>query len=316
MMKALQKNKIAIFVCNDLIGLLILNKILPGIKNLGLKPVIYHTGDHRNRTFKIPTPPVVSFFNTTLTRDILIPTLERMPISSQKNLTFRQLASRYEIEFKETSDINDHQFLAEIIKDEEFCGGIALRFLQVFGSAAISIFHEKGFLWNLHSGLLPKYKGLLTPFRAIENGDETYGMTLHDLTAGIDEGDIIQLYELPLRHTRPILDLYMDTVPVGIEMILSNLTDYKEKGYVEVIPQTVGATRTYYSNPTAQEFRNYMMKGILYADPYFTIERIISLFTEAGSQLQVELKRAMLMAISNAIPHPTSSLNKEEDLYA
>lgn len=316
-MTADKKNKIAIFVCNDLIGLLILNQIVPGIKNLGYEPVIYHTGDNRNKNFKIPTPPVVSFFNTILTRDVLIPTLERFKHGSDENCSFRGIAERYNVNFHDIKDVNDSRFLSEIAEDDRYSGGIALRFLQVFGPSAIDIFHRKGFLWNLHSGLLPKYKGLLTPFRAIENGDDTYGMTLHDLTAGIDEGDVIQVFELPLRHTRPILDLYLDTVPVGTEMILNNLTVYKEKGHVAYAPQESTQSAAYYSNPTAQEFRNFMMKGIIYADPYFTIERIIALFARPGTELQVELKRAMFMAISNSANIAPATVHREEaDRYA
>lgn len=298
------KKKIAIFVCNDLTGLLILNKIVPGIKNIGYEPVIFHTGDHRNRKFKNPTPAVVSFFNTVLTRDVLIPLLEQYPQAGEKNCTFRQLAKRFDIHYHEIEDVNSTSFLAQISQDPAYCGAIALRFLQVFDPDCIKIFHEKGFLWNLHSGLLPKYKGLLTPFRAIENGDQKYGMTLHDLAAAIDEGDIIQIYELPLDTKKPILDLYLDTVPVGTEMILSNLTAYSEKGAVHFTPQTPLESRTYYANPTNEEFRCFMAKGIIYADPYYAIERIIRFFSDEGSPLYAELKRAFLMAISKAVHVP------------
>lgn len=300
-MEKTAKNKIGIFVCNDLTGLLILNKIVPGMKYLGYEPVIFHAGDHRNRQFKIPTPPVVSFFNTVLTRDVIIPTLENSNSDPQKNCTFRQLATRYGLEFLDIENVNDHSFLNLIASDDTYCGGIALRFLQVFEDEAIRVFHQKGFLWNLHSGILPKYKGLLTPFRAIENGDPTYGMTLHDLTIGVDEGEIIQIYELPLKHHRPIFDLYMDTVPVGTEMILHNLSILKECGSVDLMPQTELQLRTYYTNPTAQEFRKFMEKGILYADPYEAVERIVSLFSVEGSSLAISLKRALLVALSNSV---------------
>lgn len=303
-MEKAAKSKIGIFVCNDLTGLLILNKIIPGMKYLGYEPVIFHAGDNRNRQFKIPTPPVVSFFNTVLTRDVIILTLENSNAAPEKNCTFRQLATRYDLELQEIKNVNDCEFLDSIASDDSYCGGIALRFLQVFEDSAIRVFHKKGFLWNLHSGILPKYKGLLTPFRAIENGDPTYGMTLHDLAINIDEGDIIQIYELPLNHHRPIFDLYMDTVPVGTEMILHNLTTLKEKGSVDLMPQTELKLLTYYTNPTAQEFRRFMEKGILYADPYEAIERIVSLFSVDGSSLAISLKRALLLALSNSVSSP------------
>lgn len=290
-MPAPAKEKVALFVCNDLTGLLIANGLVPGIKNIGYEPVIFNTGDNRNRQFKIPTPPVVSFFNATLLRDTIIPTLESQPITAAPNYTFRQLANIHGIEYREIRDVNDPAFIAEIAGDETMRGGLAERFLQVFGREAISMFHEKGFLWNLHSGLLEKYKGLLTPYRAIENGEKTYGMTLHDLTCGIDEGDIVAKGELPLDASKPVLDLYMDTVPVGVQMTLDRLAAFKKDGRVDLTPQ--GPSRSYYTNPTAQEFARYASQGIYYSDGEASIERITGLFTQSSTLQQMRLKTAL-----------------------
>jgi phosphoribosylglycinamide formyltransferase-1 len=57
----------------------------------------------------------------------------------------------------------------------------------------------QGRLINIHPSLLPKYKGLHTHERAIEAGDIMSGCTIHYVTAGVDEGDII------LQRSAPIL---------------------------------------------------------------------------------------------------------------
>lgn len=303
MEKATEK-KIAIFVCHDLTGLLVLNRILYGIKKMGFEPVIFNTGDNRNRKFKVPTPPVVSFFNSKLLRDVIIPVLERQSDLHQKNLSYKQLATIHNVEYREIADINDPAFVAEIASDDTYTGAIAIRFLQLFNSRIIDVFHQKGFFWNLHSGLLPDYKGLLTPFRAMDNGEKTWGMTLHDLTIGIDEGSVIQRCEMPLDPESPVLDLYISTVPLGAGMILENLALYKEDGKIILSPQAPQKTPRYFTNPTAAELREYMAKGIVYADPYFMVERLVKLFAVTGSSLAVELKRALLTAISNKVAPP------------
>ncbi len=51
---------------------------------------------------------------------------------------------------------------------------------------------------NIHPSLLPKYKGLHTHERAIENGDTESGCTVHYVTIGMDEGEIILQKKVPI----------------------------------------------------------------------------------------------------------------------
>lgn len=58
----------------------------------------------------------------------------------------------------------------------------------------------EGRIINIHPSLLPKYKGLHTHERALEAGDTESGCTIHYVTPGMDEGDII------LQKSVPIID--------------------------------------------------------------------------------------------------------------
>ena len=49
----------------------------------------------------------------------------------------------------------------------------------------------EGRMVNIHPSLLPKYKGLDTHQRAIDAGDHEAGCTVHWVSAGVDEGEII-----------------------------------------------------------------------------------------------------------------------------
>ena len=49
----------------------------------------------------------------------------------------------------------------------------------------------KGKIVNIHPSLLPKYKGLNTHKKAIENNDKFSGCSVHFVTAKIDSGKII-----------------------------------------------------------------------------------------------------------------------------
>ncbi|MEL8055750.1 MAG: phosphoribosylglycinamide formyltransferase [Pseudomonadota bacterium] len=55
-----------------------------------------------------------------------------------------------------------------------------------------------GRLINIHPSLLPKYPGLNTHQRAIEAGDTEAGCTVHWVTEGVDEGEIIAQATVPI----------------------------------------------------------------------------------------------------------------------
>ena len=48
-----------------------------------------------------------------------------------------------------------------------------------------------GRLINIHPALLPKYPGVDTHNRALAAGDHVHGCTVHQVTAGVDEGPVI-----------------------------------------------------------------------------------------------------------------------------
>ncbi len=53
-----------------------------------------------------------------------------------------------------------------------------------------------GKLINIHPSLLPKYPGVDTHNRALAAGDAVHGCTVHQVTAGVDEGPIIGQAEI------------------------------------------------------------------------------------------------------------------------
>ena len=56
----------------------------------------------------------------------------------------------------------------------------------------------QGRMINIHPSLLPKYKGLDTHQRAIDAGDTEAGATVHWVSPGVDDGEIIQQASLAI----------------------------------------------------------------------------------------------------------------------
>lgn len=62
-------------------------------------------------------------------------------------------------------------------------------FMRILTGAFTSRY--EGRMLNIHPSLLPKYKGLHTHARALENGDADHGCTVHEVTAALDDGPIL-----------------------------------------------------------------------------------------------------------------------------
>ena len=58
--------------------------------------------------------------------------------------------------------------------------------------------HFEGRLVNIHPSLLPKYKGLHTHRRALENGDSEHGCSVHFVSAELDGGPVIGQAVVPV----------------------------------------------------------------------------------------------------------------------
>jgi phosphoribosylglycinamide formyltransferase 1 len=62
-------------------------------------------------------------------------------------------------------------------------------FMKILSKSFIKKFNGK--IINIHPSLLPKYKGLNTHNRAIQNRDKFSGCTVHYVTEKLDSGKII-----------------------------------------------------------------------------------------------------------------------------
>ena len=69
-------------------------------------------------------------------------------------------------------------------------------FMKILSKSFIKKFSGK--IVNMHPSLLPKYKGLDTHFKAIQNKDRLSGCTVHFVTAKLDSGKIILQKEVKI----------------------------------------------------------------------------------------------------------------------
>lgn len=73
-------------------------------------------------------------------------------------------------------------------------------FMRILSSHFIQQYY--GQIINIHPSLLPKYKGLNTHQRVIDNKDKEHGITIHYVTKELDSGPVILQRSFPV-HGEP-----------------------------------------------------------------------------------------------------------------
>ncbi|WP_440656387.1 phosphoribosylglycinamide formyltransferase [Candidatus Pelagibacter sp. HIMB1509] len=149
-------------------------------------------------TNKIITAVFISGTGSNLKSLIKFSKFKKSPISIKLIITNNKLAKglKYGKIFKikkkiinfKNKEIAEKKIINELKRNkiELIC---LAGFMKIFSKNFIKNF--KGKILNIHPSLLPKYKGLNTHQRAIENKDKYSGCTVHFVNSKLDSGKII-----------------------------------------------------------------------------------------------------------------------------
>ncbi len=86
---------------------------------------------------------------------------------------------------REQYDDQLRQYLQSITPDYIVLAG----YMRILSPAFIDAFKNR--ILNIHPSLLPAYKGLNTHQRALSNGEQQHGVSIHLVTAELDDGPIL-----------------------------------------------------------------------------------------------------------------------------
>ena len=140
---------------------------------------------------------------------------------------------------------------------------VSIRYRRILKSAAIEI-PRYGVL-NLHSGLLPEYKGVMATFWAMLNGEAKIGCTSHQIVdAGIDTGPIIGLSESPPRYDWSYLANVLELYPAGCGMIVDAVNTIVAGRPITTSLQS--GKGHYYSTPASEDLDRFAAQGFRLAD--------------------------------------------------
>lgn len=111
---------------------------------------------------------------------------------------------------------------------------------------------------NLHTALLPKYRGLMPSFWVLKNGEKETGVSVFYVDEGIDSGPLLVQERIEIGNMTQ-RELIEKTKATGMRAILKAVAMIRD-GNTETMPND-DAESTYYSFPTREDVREFRQAG-------------------------------------------------------
>jgi methionyl-tRNA formyltransferase len=183
------------------------------------------------RVAPAPAPGLIPFAN---------PFLERTPIE----IAWERGVPVFEL--RQPGAPETHMLIAELRPDVACVACFPLRI-----RASLLARAPMGFL-NMHPALLPAHRGPAPLFWVVRAGEQTAGVTIHHMDAGLDSGDIVaqEAFELPDGISGAALERRCDAI--GARLMVAALRDLRDGALVRRAQPSVGS---YESWPAAGDWR-------------------------------------------------------------
>ena len=249
------------FLANrDLASNLALNRLLPPLSDHHRLQVFLSSqvGSARNS----PEPlSMLKFFEQTLFNDILFPLLERIG-PGIKLYSFNQLNQFTTSPISILNQINSDSGLLTLRASSPDLV-VSIRYGTILKPEAIAL-PMHGVI-NLHSGLLPDYRGVMATFWALLNGETEIGTTLHYISDGsIDTGDIIGNTRMPVAVGRSYLWHVLQLYPQACDLLAQKIEEVGRGQLPDSRAQPAGGN--YYSFPGETELETFCRSGFYLYD--------------------------------------------------
>ncbi|MFA9517433.1 formyltransferase family protein [Halopenitus sp. H-Gu1] len=111
---------------------------------------------------------------------------------------------------------------------------------------------------NVHTALLPEYRGILPTFWALYHGEDEIGVTVHTMVEEIDRGKIVRQTTFPVASNDTLDDVINRGKRVGGEEAAAALATIAD-GTVDLTK--MDGEGSYYSFPTADDRREFEKRG-------------------------------------------------------
>ena len=199
----------------------------------------------------------LAFFEQGLFNDLLFPALDGGN-SAGALLSFQQLSRYTSQPISTLNRINSEESLA-VLGEPQADLILSIRYGGILREQAIAL--PRLGVVNLHSGLLPDYRGVMATFRAMLNGEREIGTTLHFISdPGIDTGDIIGTTSLAVDPEHSYLWHVLHLYPEACKGLFACVQQLQAGQSLDVHPQPAGGN--YYSFPSIDDLQAFHKGGL------------------------------------------------------
>lgn len=117
-----------------------------------------------------------------------------------------EYAKSRKIPFFQTENINREPEFLQKLKNEELDFVVVLAFAQFLGSDMLTM--GKLGCFNIHTSILPKYRGAAPIQYALLHGDSETGVSIQKMVKKMDAGDLVHFHTVPIAPTENGGQLY------------------------------------------------------------------------------------------------------------
>ena len=181
--------------------------------------------------------------------------LQKKPGASRYS-TLPQLCRAYGIPFEQIGNPNTSEFTESVRhRASDVLVSVACPYIL---KGPLLTLAPKGAI-NIHHAPLPRYKGMMPTFWQMFHGEKEVGLTIHYMTAKIDEGEAVLQEEQAVEPGESLDHLIERSKRYGAHCMAKVLRQVRD-GTVKRIP--LNSTQgSYFTFPTSEEIREFRRRG-------------------------------------------------------
>ena len=168
----------------------------------------------------------------------------------------RRTAQRHAVACETVDDVNAPEFLNRL-HEMQIDLVISVACPQIFRKHLLEL-PRLGCI-NVHSGPLPRYRGMLPTFWVLYEGEEATAVTVHVMNERLDDGEIVLQETVPIPAGETQANL-MRRCKIAGGRLLAQAIDLLESDRVELRPN-LREDATWYSFPTPEQARRFRQQG-------------------------------------------------------
>lgn len=254
---------VALFVNRDIYCSVVLNHLLPRLP--GHCAGIF-VSDHVGAAPEVEALDVLRLLERDIPYDHVFPLIEAKG-SGGELLTPGLIERRYGVAF-ETMNAPNEPAALELLRRLDLDVVVSIRYGRIFERDFLDL-PRLGVL-NLHSGILPDFRGVMASFRALVKGASEIGCTLHYIDEPtIDTGPVVGEWRRPVNPTQSYFGHVLSLYEPGARLVVDALARLAKGDELTIAAQSRSGG-AYFSFPNDEDVARFDSRGcrLFEADEY------------------------------------------------